>query len=86
MTQQECKFKFVAKNVTPYNTGKILIGGMYMPAPATRVQSRDEARIQRALLGHRATMFDALEDFVDVLRVKPMRRVANFLKAITPWK
>lgn len=86
MTPQECKFPFVAKNVTPYNTGKVLIGGMYLPPPVPYAMSRDAFKIQRALLGHKATSFDALEDFVDVLRVKPLRRVLNLVKAVAPWK
>ena len=84
MTQHN--MKFVAKNVTPYNTGKVLIGGLYIPQPIPRVMSRDEARIQRALLGHRSTIYDALEDARDALAVKPWQRVINFFRALQFWK
>lgn len=84
MTQHNSKF--VAKNVTPYNTGKVLIGGLYIPKPVPRVMSRDEAKIQRALLGHRSTIYDAIEDARDVLAVRPLRRAINFFKAVTVWK
>jgi len=83
MTQHNSKF--VAKNVTPYNTGKVLIGGLYIPPAVPRAMSRDEARIQRALLGHRETFYDALDEFLCVLRVKPMRRLANLVGALR-WK
>lgn len=78
--------KFIAKNVVPYNTGKVLIGGMWMPPLQTRTMSRDELRIQRALRGHKATIVEALEDALDTTAAKPSRRIANFFNAIQFWK
>ena len=78
------QYKFVAKNVVPYNTGKVLIGGMWIPPQQPRLMSRDELRIQRALRGHRSTVIDALEDALDTRTTS--RRFVNLIEALKFWK